>query len=104
MELHVDGLENRNYLLQIKNLLEKIDASKSNWKVKKGRPLSVFLIFQETEQQKKLKKCFLCIIYSKRTSQIKFRSNAVQQGSAACGLCYFCFLVDSQNLSVYKIV
>jgi len=34
MELHMNGLENRNYTLPIKNLLEKIDCSKSSWKVK----------------------------------------------------------------------
>ncbi|XP_054271154.1 calcyclin-binding protein [Macrosteles quadrilineatus] len=34
MELHMNGLENRNYTLLIKNLLETIDTSKSSWKVK----------------------------------------------------------------------
>lgn len=34
MELHVNGLDNRNYTLPIKNFLEKIDGSKSSWKVK----------------------------------------------------------------------
>lgn len=34
MELIVRGLENRNYILPIKNLLEKIDIEKSHWKVK----------------------------------------------------------------------
>lgn len=34
MELIVRGLENRNYTLPIKNLLEKIDTEKSHWKVK----------------------------------------------------------------------
>uniref|UniRef100_A0A1B6MMV3 Calcyclin-binding protein n=1 Tax=Graphocephala atropunctata TaxID=36148 RepID=A0A1B6MMV3_9HEMI len=34
MELHMNGLDNRNYTLPIKNLLEKIDGSKSSWKVK----------------------------------------------------------------------
>jgi len=34
MELHMNGLDNRNYTLPIKNLLNKIDISKSSWKVK----------------------------------------------------------------------
>jgi hypothetical protein len=36
VELKVNGLDNRNYTLLIKNLLEEIDADKSNWKVKTG--------------------------------------------------------------------
>uniref|UniRef100_A0A1B6H7D3 Calcyclin-binding protein n=2 Tax=Homalodisca TaxID=139475 RepID=A0A1B6H7D3_9HEMI len=34
MELHMNKLDNRNYTLPLKNLLEKIDGSKSSWKVK----------------------------------------------------------------------
>ncbi|KAK3907478.1 Calcyclin-binding protein [Frankliniella fusca] len=34
MELHVNGLENRNHHLPILNLLEEIDVEKSYWKVK----------------------------------------------------------------------
>ncbi|XP_069697784.1 calcyclin-binding protein [Periplaneta americana] len=34
VELKVNGLDNRNYSLPIKNLLEEIDAEKSHWKVK----------------------------------------------------------------------
>lgn len=37
MELKVNGLDNRNYTLPIKNLLEEIDAEKSHWKVKTGQ-------------------------------------------------------------------
>ncbi|KAG8288206.1 hypothetical protein J6590_020970 [Homalodisca vitripennis] len=36
MELHMNKLDNRNYTLPLKNLLEKIDGSKSSWKVKTG--------------------------------------------------------------------
>ncbi|KAJ9600900.1 hypothetical protein L9F63_000943 [Diploptera punctata] len=34
MELKVNGLDNRNYSLPIKNLLEEIDPQTSHWKVK----------------------------------------------------------------------
>ncbi|KDR16863.1 calcyclin-binding protein [Zootermopsis nevadensis] len=34
VELKVNGLDNRNYTLPVKNLLEEIDADKSHWKVK----------------------------------------------------------------------
>lgn len=34
VELKVNGLDNRNYTLPIKNLLEEIDVDKSHWKVK----------------------------------------------------------------------
>jgi hypothetical protein len=36
VELKVNGLDNRNYTLPIKNLLEEIDVGKSHWKVKTG--------------------------------------------------------------------
>jgi hypothetical protein len=36
VELKVNGLDNRNYTLPIKNLLEEVDADKSYWKVKTG--------------------------------------------------------------------
>jgi hypothetical protein len=36
VELKVNGLDNRNYTLPIKNLLEEIDTDKSYWKVKTG--------------------------------------------------------------------
>lgn len=37
VELKVNGLDNRNYSLPIKNLLEEIDVDKSHWKVKTGK-------------------------------------------------------------------
>jgi hypothetical protein len=37
VELKVNGLDNRNYTLPIKGLLEEIDADKSHWKVKTGQ-------------------------------------------------------------------
>jgi hypothetical protein len=37
VELKVNGLDNRNYTVLIKNLLEEIDADKSHWKVKTGQ-------------------------------------------------------------------
>jgi hypothetical protein len=36
VELKVNGLDNRNYTLPIKNLLEEIDVDNSHWKVKTG--------------------------------------------------------------------
>jgi hypothetical protein len=36
VELKVNGLDNRNYTLSIKNLLEEIYVDKSHWKVKTG--------------------------------------------------------------------
>jgi len=35
-ELQAKELDNRNYTLTIKNLLEMIDPAKSHWKVKTG--------------------------------------------------------------------
>lgn len=36
LELEVKGLENKDYILTIKNLLYNIDPAKSSWKVKTG--------------------------------------------------------------------
>lgn len=47
MEVVVRGLENRNYTLSIKNLLEKIDVEKSHWKIKTDMVV-VFLVKHDT--------------------------------------------------------
>lgn len=39
MELYAKGLENRNHILPIMNLLEPIDVKASYWKVKTGNLL-----------------------------------------------------------------
>lgn len=41
MELHVENLENKDYLLVINKLLEPINVGESHWKQKTG----IFLIF-----------------------------------------------------------
>ncbi|RZF46417.1 hypothetical protein LSTR_LSTR012492 [Laodelphax striatellus] len=46
-ELVVKGLENKNYLLPIKNLLEEINPNESKWKVKKNSVV-VFLTKKES--------------------------------------------------------
>lgn len=37
LELKVNNLENKDYALRIKNLLNTIDPEKSSWKVKTGK-------------------------------------------------------------------
>lgn len=50
MELHVNGLENRNHHLPILNLCEEIDVGKSHWKVKNDNVI-VYLSKSKTGQK-----------------------------------------------------